>query len=73
MTLLTNWRAILRHAWSVRFMALAVMFEILSQVLPFFEKALPVSAEVLGLIELSLLLAALAARFINQKSLSPRP
>ena len=70
MTPLTNWRAVLRHAWSVRFMALAVALEIVSQVLPFFERALPVSAEALGLIELSLLLAALAARFVNQRTIS---
>lgn len=41
MTLHTDWRLILRKAWSIKFAALSVLFAIIEVVLPLFGDAIP--------------------------------
>ncbi len=41
MTLLVDWRKILRRAWSMRFMALAIVVTILEAVLPIYGDTIP--------------------------------
>jgi hypothetical protein len=41
MTLKSDWRDVVRKAWSVRFMVLAFVFTMLEVMLPFFDHDIP--------------------------------
>jgi len=68
MKLISNWKDVIRKAWSVRLMILAAVLSGVEVVLPFFSEAIPrgIFAGVSGLV----VAAAFAARFFAQKGLS---
>ena len=70
MKLLSNWRAVLRHAWSVRLMILAALFSGAEIAWPFLEGFVPVPRATFGVISGLLTMAALIARFVAQKPIS---
>jgi hypothetical protein len=63
MQIVSNWRALVRRAWSVRFIALALGLEFASAVVPYFE--VPRILTVLAIA------GGLVARFIDQKIDNP--
>lgn len=67
MHLYTNWKQIVRKAWSVRFMILAGVLSAVEVVLPFFEQSFPrgVFAALSGLS----VGAAFVARLVAQKDM----
>jgi hypothetical protein len=68
MKLLDNWKAVLQKAWSVRFMALAVVIEFVNVVLSIV--AADGHSMTLTLLAGLFSALALASRFIGQKGLS---
>lgn len=67
MKLLPNWQAIMRRAWSVRLMALAVVLTVCEVVTPFFSDSL--SRGWFAILSLVVILGALAARIVAQRNL----
>lgn len=72
MKLLSNWRAVLRHAWSVRFMVLAAVFSGAEIAWPFLEEIVPVPRSTFGIVSGLLTMAALVARFVAQEKITPK-
>lgn len=70
MHLVSNWRDILRTAWSVRFMILAAIFTALEVALPLLEGYLPIPPGVFAALSGFSSAAAFLSRFIAQKGLS---
>lgn len=68
MKLVTDWRAVLRHAWSLRLNLLCVLLSALSAALMFGD-VLPIPAGWLFLLTLVVNLAAGFARLVQQKHL----
>lgn len=69
MKLIPNWRAVALRAWSVRFMALAVLFTGLEAATPFLYGVLPIPDKIFALLAALTSMAALLARHIDQKDL----
>lgn len=72
MRLYDNWRTILKRAWSIRLMALAVVLTGLETILPFFEKSAYAQAlpgGVLPAVSCVVIIGALIARLAVQKGL----
>jgi hypothetical protein len=69
MRLTANWRAVLRHAWSVRFIVLAAILSGVEAALPFLD--LPVSPGFFALLTLFATGAAFVARLVAQRPLPP--
>lgn len=69
MRLVANWRAVLRHAWSVWLLALFVLLQAAEVALPNLYGVLPISDTAFKLLSLAVAVAALVARFIHQKKL----
>lgn len=69
MKLSADWRAVLRHAWSIRLIALAALLSGIEAALPFFDGLLPIRPGVFGLLIFLVTLAAFVARLVAQKSL----
>lgn len=67
MRLETDWKNILRRAWSIRLMILAGVLSGVEVVLPFFADALP--RGVFAGLSIGVVTAALVARLIAQKNL----
>lgn len=68
MKLVHNWRAVLRWAWSARFMALAAVFSGIEIALPLFSDSFP--RLVFAGLSFVATVAAFIARFIAQQKLS---
>jgi len=68
MTLVWNWRRIVKRAWSMRFMLLAVVFSGLEIALPLLDGVLPVSRGVFAVLCGITVIIAMLARIINQPS-----
>jgi hypothetical protein len=60
-----NWKDILKHAWSLRFMGLAFVFTTLEVALPFFSEAVP--QRVFGALSGLCAAAAFVSRLVAQK------
>lgn len=67
-----NWRRVLRHAWSVRVLALLVLFSGLEVALPFFYGALPITDWQRGGIYFVVSGLAALLRFVAQPSVNPK-
>lgn len=68
MKLISNWRDVLRKAWSLRLMVLAALLSGAEIVLPLFSEALP--RGLFSLLSFLTVAGAFVARFIAQKGLS---
>lgn len=69
LTLVANWRTVLKKAWSIRLWALAAVFEASGVVLPLFVDTMPRAAfSVLALITAA---GGIWARLIEQKGVKP--
>lgn len=73
MRLIENWRAVLRHAWSIRLLVLAGVLSGLEAALPFANDLFDIQPGVLALLTLIVVAAALVARLVAQTSLGGRP
>ena len=71
MKLTANWQAVLRHAWSVRFIVLAAILSGIEAALPFLNGALPIAPGLFGLLTLIATVAAFVARFVAQRTVPP--
>lgn len=69
MRLVDDWKAIVRRAWSVRFMAAAVVFSALEVALPMLDGLLPIPPGVFAALTGLSTGAAFAARLVAQKNL----
>ena len=70
MKLVSNWPAVLRHAWSVRLLALACLLTAAEVALPLLDGLLPVPPRVFAILSGLTSAGALAARFIAQQKIS---
>ena len=68
MTLIPNWRAVLRWAWSVRLMALAAVLSGVEIALPIFAESFP--RLVFAGFSFLATVAAFVARFVAQKEVT---
>lgn len=65
-----NWWLVLKHAWSVRLMALGLVLNAGAIVLPLLAAAVPASLMIgYGLVTFGVIVAAGASRFIKQDKL----
>lgn len=64
-----DWRAVLRHAWSVRLMIAAAVLSGFEAVLPFFTDAMP--RGIGAVVTFAVVGAALVARFVAQPRTLP--
>ena len=67
MTLLADWKAIVRRAWSIRLMLLAGLLTGCEAVLPLFVADLP--RHVFSALSVAVIAAAMVARLVAQKGL----
>ncbi len=70
MMLVSNWRAVLRRAWSARLMLVAALLSGLEVVLPLLGGLLPIPSGVFAALSGLSVSAAFIARFVAQKGLS---
>ena len=70
MKLSADWRAVLRHAWSVRLIALAALLTGIEAALPYLD--LPIRPDLLAALTLLVTVAAFVARLVPQRSLPER-
>ncbi len=63
----SDWRDVLKKAWSVRFMALAMFFTFLEVVLPFFVDGVP--PKMFALLSGAAAVGGLVSRFVLQKGI----
>lgn len=70
MRLVDNWRAVLRHAWSVRLIVLAIVFTGLEATWPYLDGLLPIPRGLFAGLSGLVSAGALYARFIAQKPIS---
>lgn len=68
MTLIPNWRAVLRWAWSIRLAALAAVLSGVEIVLPFFSETFP--RLVFAGLSFLATVGAFVARFVAQKEIT---
>lgn len=71
MTLLPDWRRILRRAWSVRLILMAAVLAGAEAILPAFSGLL--SRRAYAVLTFVIVMGALAARFVAQKELHDEP
>lgn len=69
MTPIANWRAVLRHAWSIRLMLLAALLSGAEVALPLFEYSIPTG--IFAALSAAVTAAALIARLLAQAPLTP--
>ena len=67
---IAGWRQVLRHAWSVRLLALAALFSFLEVLLSLVGASLPFPPIATALVTALVTAAAFVARFVAQKDLS---
>ncbi|MBZ9922269.1 hypothetical protein LB579_31835 [Mesorhizobium sp. BR1-1-7] len=70
MRLIDDWKAVLRHAWSVRLLFIAAVLSGLEVALPLLNGLLPVPPLVFAALSGLCVCAAFVARFVVQKKLS---
>ncbi|WP_100961081.1 hypothetical protein [Bosea sp. FBZP-16] len=70
MKLASNWRAVLRHAWSLRLTVLASMLGAVEFVLPIFMDDPPIERGVFAALAALVSLAAAIARVVAQQPIS---
>ena len=68
--LIAGWRQVLRHAWSVRLLAVAALFIFLEVLLSLLGSSLPFPPIGTALMTALVTVAAFVARFVVQKDLS---
>lgn len=68
MTLHPNWRQILRHAWSVRFLGLAALFDGVNASVPYLDGLLPVPPGMFAALAGLSSVAALISRVVYQET-----
>ena len=66
MRLVGNWRAVLRHAWSIRIILAAALLSVLEAALPYL--GLPIPPGTLAVLAALLSLAAAGARLVAQQA-----
>ena len=69
MKLIANWRAVLKHAASVRLLVIAAILSGIEAALPLLD--LPIRPGLLALLTFVVTVAAFVARFVVQKTLTP--
>jgi len=69
MSLIHNWRAVLRRAWSVRLMIMAGILSGFEVALPFLDGLLPVAPGVFAALSALTTAAAFVARLLAQKDM----
>jgi len=72
MTLIANWRAVLRHAWSVKLILIAALLSGAEVALPLLGDWLPISQGGFALCAFLVSVGALLARFAVQRRLTPQ-
>lgn len=65
-----NWRAVLRHAWSLRLMLLVALLSGLEVALPLLDGVLPLSRQAFAAAVGLITVAAIVARFVAQRPLN---
>ena len=65
-----NWRTILRHAWSVRFMALGTLFAMLETALPLIDEIVNVPPGLFLTLTMISMAGSFVSRFIHQATVS---
>lgn len=73
MTLLSNWRAVLSRAWSVRLIIIAALLSGVEVALPMLEGILAVPAGVFAALSGVVAASALLSRVVAQEGLSKEP
>lgn len=68
--LISNWRAVLRYAWSVKLMILAAVLTGLETVLPLLGDLLPIPQGCFAAASFLVVMGAFAARFFVQQKIS---
>jgi len=67
-----DWREVLRHAWSVRFMLLAAFFAGLEAGLPLIDQVVTIPPSLFAALTTFTFAAALFSRFVAQEKLSEK-
>jgi hypothetical protein len=70
MSPVSNWRAVLRHAWSVRLLVAAGLLSGCEVALPLIQDMLPIPRGAFALLSAVTVAAAFVARLVAQKSVS---
>ena len=70
MKLISNWQAVLRHAWSIKFMLLAGILSGLEVALPLLDGILPVPPTTFAVLSGLCVCMAFIARLIAQEKVS---
>lgn len=73
MTLTHNWRAVLRHAWSIRLLILAGLLSGVEAALPFIDAATAIPRGVFAVLSFAATAGAFVARLVAQQSVSGDP
>jgi phage-related protein len=75
MKLISNWKAVLLNAWSVRLMIIAGLFDILERLLPYLGTTLQgvVPEGAMGVISIVILIGAAGARVLTQQGITNVP
>lgn len=68
MTLYTNWKTILLKAWSIRFLALAVLFAAAEAVLPVLDQVFDIPRGLFAVLTVLAVIGAGVSRLVAQKS-----
>lgn len=70
MTLIPNWRAVMRHAWSVRLIVVAGILTGAEAILPLVPELLPVRSGYFAVLTFLVVMGALIARFVVQRKVT---
>ncbi|CAN7598398.1 hypothetical protein [Bosea sp. LjRoot237] len=70
MNLTHNWRAVIRHAWSVRLLCAAGLLSGVEAALPFIDAAAEIPRGIFAGLTLATTMAAFVARLVAQQSVS---
>lgn len=70
MKLVWNWRAVLRHAWSIRLLAVAGLLSGVEAALPFIDAAADIPRGIFAGLTLATTMTAFVARLVAQQSVS---
>lgn len=71
MNLIPNWRVVLRHAWSIRLLAIAGGLSFLEVLLPLIGARLPFPPLITALLIAASSAGAFVARFVAQRQITP--
>lgn len=72
MRFVSNWRAVLTRAWSVRFMILAAMLSGVEVAIPFLDGYLPIPQRTFAALAAISATLAFVARFVVQSGIPPK-